>query len=504
MGFEEDWGGATPGSPTDTSEPSPTGDPSGDTSPGKHAILMVPDFKNGVGRPMVSYLRLGDAHSQSGPAIPNGQPNAHPLRVDLGEDLAALVQGFTDDTRERQYIAPAVGPSGGLEGWPVVPGHGPEEVSSAADQFSPNPPDLPEVRLHTTDARRAESAKIHTKGGWRDHSDGNRITTTRGDKVEVIRGNYKLIVLGRSDVPTSPTEGWDNATGMELAGGNVDTSSDDLAYGMDPDVLGAAPSDASRRIALETTYVWYQNLDGTWGWRQTTNVGSATDQNYGSIVTNTWVDYQETNLGSPTRPVQRIVSSTFAGSISQATTVTGGDALGEADGSLTQTTNAVSIRNAVVASNTINNTTAAILGISNATASLSQLTAQLIGANIVLNGFGVGLELDAAAVLAQLIVAGANATCWVVPVVNDEHLFVHNDMHAGAHIDHHMGLHVDLHDGEHVSYDPNPITIHNARITVTANSTLEVDANNKIVTSNTTLNANQATAVSMAQEHIHF
>src|SRR4051812_39375228 len=105
MGFEEEFGGATPGAPTDTHEPSPSGDPSGDTSPGKHAILMVPDFKNavstGVGRPMVSYLRLGDAHSQAGPAIPDGQPNAHPIRADLGEDLAALVQGFTDDMRKR-------------------------------------------------------------------------------------------------------------------------------------------------------------------------------------------------------------------------------------------------------------------------------------------------------------------------------------------------------------------------------------------------------------------
>ena len=44
-----------------------------------------------------------------------------------------------------------------------------------------------------------DSLKLHTKGGWRDHSDGNRITTTYGDKVEVIRGNYKMIVLGRQD-----------------------------------------------------------------------------------------------------------------------------------------------------------------------------------------------------------------------------------------------------------------------------------------------------------------
>ena len=33
--------------------------------------------------------------------------------------------------------------------------------------------------------------------GWRDHTDGHRITTTRGDKVEVIGGNYKIVSLGR-------------------------------------------------------------------------------------------------------------------------------------------------------------------------------------------------------------------------------------------------------------------------------------------------------------------
>jgi hypothetical protein len=34
---------------------------------------------------------------------------------------------------------------------------------------------------------------------WRDHTDGNRITTTRGDKVEIIRGTYEFAVHGRQD-----------------------------------------------------------------------------------------------------------------------------------------------------------------------------------------------------------------------------------------------------------------------------------------------------------------
>jgi hypothetical protein len=66
-----------------------------------------------------------------------------------------------------------------------------------------------------TDYRTIESNQLHTKGGWRDHTDGNRITTTRGDKVEVIRGNYKLIVVGRQD----GTKG----AGFDMGGGGNDT-----------------------------------------------------------------------------------------------------------------------------------------------------------------------------------------------------------------------------------------------------------------------------------------
>lgn len=60
----------------------------------------------------------------------------------------------------------------------------------------------------TEDQRRALSAKLHTDVGWRDHTDGNRISTTRGDKVEVVYGNYKLVVLGRQTNPDF-AQGWE-------------------------------------------------------------------------------------------------------------------------------------------------------------------------------------------------------------------------------------------------------------------------------------------------------
>jgi hypothetical protein len=52
--------------------------------------------------------------------------------------------------------------------------------------------------------RMAETLKLLTKGGWWDHSDGNHISTTMGDKLEVVQGNYKLVILGRQPVPPPP------------------------------------------------------------------------------------------------------------------------------------------------------------------------------------------------------------------------------------------------------------------------------------------------------------
>lgn len=155
----EQWGSGTDGSGSieDSSE--------GGTL--SRLIIKVPGYD---GADATSYLRLG--------AIPAGNV------VEPGADLAALVPAegaFIDDDRDRD------GAGGTTDAFPD--GHG-----------------------LTVAQRQAESALLHTKGGWRDHSDGNRITTTKGDKVEVIRGNYKLLVLGRQDVP-------DNGMMVDYSGG---------------------------------------------------------------------------------------------------------------------------------------------------------------------------------------------------------------------------------------------------------------------------------------------
>jgi len=41
------------------------------------------------------------------------------------------------------------------------------------------------------------TGQLLSRGGWRDHTDGNRISTTRGDRVDFVYGNYKRYIFGR-------------------------------------------------------------------------------------------------------------------------------------------------------------------------------------------------------------------------------------------------------------------------------------------------------------------
>ncbi|MFO0550170.1 MAG: hypothetical protein U0271_17380 [Polyangiaceae bacterium] len=71
--------------------------------------------------------------------------------------------------------------------------------------------------------RQSETLRLAEKGGHWDHTDGNRITTTGGDKLEVIGGNYKMIVLGRQAMPTTDAGLSDlvqNALVTDVSGGH--------------------------------------------------------------------------------------------------------------------------------------------------------------------------------------------------------------------------------------------------------------------------------------------
>ncbi|HEY1694705.1 MAG TPA: IPT/TIG domain-containing protein [Polyangiaceae bacterium] len=109
----------------------------------------------------------------------------------------------------------------------------------------------------TVAQRVSESALLFTKGGWRDHTDGNRVTTTFGDKIEVIRGNYKLIVLGRQDA---------------AGGGHTWESS------------GGCLQDNDAPPGQITEYKYVETQDGTWRTIETTSKGDVETIYDGKVV----------------------------------------------------------------------------------------------------------------------------------------------------------------------------------------------------------------------------
>lgn len=162
-----------------------TGTPAGAGK--KHYQISVPSFTETDGATPVgsSFLRLGSSFSGNeinnnvSQAIKDAETRSVALAGLVGDAATVLTENITAET------------SGG--------------ENEYTGTFLPGFADDTRYRPGTDNraARRAETAKLLTKGGWWDHSDGNRITTTKGDKVEVIQGNYKMVVLGRQD-PSSP------------------------------------------------------------------------------------------------------------------------------------------------------------------------------------------------------------------------------------------------------------------------------------------------------------
>lgn len=158
---------------------------------GKYLLLKVPDFASDpsgkpdggdrYGEGMTSYLRLGaTTPDEKGDDLIKLAYEAGAVGFDPEFEPPTV---FIDDQRNR--------------------GDGNIEPAGAAGHG-----------LSKSERHDLHTKHLETKGGWRDHSDGNRITTTYGDKIEVIRGNYKLVVMGRQDDPG-------NSQGHEWTGNHV-------------------------------------------------------------------------------------------------------------------------------------------------------------------------------------------------------------------------------------------------------------------------------------------
>ena len=268
-----------------------------------------------------SYLRLGTADAFDA---------ADKAR---GDDLANLVNDFIDDTRNRGTGAQA----------PL-----------------------------TVTQRKSESSILHTKGGWRDHSDGNRVSTTRGDKLEVIRGNYRRVVLGRqSDA--------DNGATFDASGGLIQDG--DIAPGSvtevrwEKDTYGGTWRAIEEATKGDTVTRYHGDVDEVYyGNKITTTVGSETPtaaipagsaiprsakdgaETLGreawvdegitdaavkranpTIIEKTWAEKIESYTGSSTRRIPSITEETWAATITETVDCSGGITSTTRAGSVTET-----------------------------------------------------------------------------------------------------------------------------------------------------------------------
>jgi len=125
----------------------------------------------------------------------------------------------------------------------------------------------------TWTARRDETTRLLTKGGWWDHSDGNRISTTSGDKIEIIQGNYKMLVLGR---PTQSVTG--DLTAVQLASLAAGTLITDVSGGL---MVENGPSPTHCIKSIE--YIYEDSTD-TWEVYQNNGIGNVYSSFYGDTV----------------------------------------------------------------------------------------------------------------------------------------------------------------------------------------------------------------------------
>jgi hypothetical protein len=159
-----------------------------------------------------------------------------------------------------------------------------------ADPTAPLPPPAPPPQTQGL----SESLMLLTKGGWWDHSDGNRITTTAGDKIEIIQGNYKIVVLGRQALPTTIPDPTKDLQGYQNAIGPLASSSDIIDSSGGFTVQSNANPDGFIK-SVEYT----QDLNGTWTQYENGGVGTLCESFYGRQAEMFCGPVQESWTGTP-------------------------------------------------------------------------------------------------------------------------------------------------------------------------------------------------------------
>jgi hypothetical protein len=268
-----------------------SGSESTDPTVGRYFKVEVPDYTNSGTNPKISYMRVGSPRTD--------------WQNEPGADLAALAylvgtagNKFGDATLAQESAAlAALSPV-----YPDIAGtdladpfvddqrtRGSDTVAGS-DDASDRPDRAPGHGLSKAQ-RREVSARLHSDLGWRDHTDGNRISTTRGDRVDVVYGNYKMVVMGRQSDPADAMA-WD-VTGnhiQDFGGGTMPGASVVLEWV--PDTTYGTGADKGAWLlqnSTERVYQYSRNAGNfrveNWGDLLENYIGSENPENFGTTET---------------------------------------------------------------------------------------------------------------------------------------------------------------------------------------------------------------------------
>lgn len=181
----------------------------------KHGVLYVPDYTTaGDGVSPLSYLALG-RYDAMHTHLTSARRRGDDLVVEAGYQLDTTNYSggavfFDDDQRVSQG-------AGGTASATQTHTDGDTAIASTSATYH-RYASGPIAGDTTTQSDRATlTGELLQRGGWRDHTDGNRILTVRGDRVDVVLGNYKRIVFGR----VKPITGAIGASSWEVSGGHI-------------------------------------------------------------------------------------------------------------------------------------------------------------------------------------------------------------------------------------------------------------------------------------------
>lgn len=280
---------------------------------GKYLLIEVPDFDpNSAADNRTSYIRLGKPNTE--------WQNERGAELALMAYLAGAAGREGDNTLKAKLANGAT-----VDIVDIVKAKNPAQLpASEVADYEVNHPFIDDNRYRgtgndspvgppghglppksatiTDETRQSISSDLHAKCGWRDHCDGNRISTTYGDKVEVVWGNYKMIVMGRQWDP-GQAMGWEASgnnvqdyAGATMPGASVTVEWIATAYvpeGTLPMTFEYVP-DPTKPTEKETAEV----TGGAWLLQNSTENVWQYSRNAGNFKEENWGDLWETYVGS--------------------------------------------------------------------------------------------------------------------------------------------------------------------------------------------------------------